>query len=242
MYYLLRNKITLVLFFLLSLPFASSAQELQLNLLEHDDKPFHFGINVGANRSHYNFTHHSLFLQQDSIMGIESINSTGINLSWLVNLRLNQHFSLRTYPLSLVFTEKAFQYSLSKPNPVYGEDSSMIKKIQGITLAFPVQIKFTSDRIANLKVYMMAGGKIEYDLAANKAKKNAEQQIKLNSFDYGLEAGIGFHIYFPVFVLSPELKIGYGLNNLHRRDAELKYSNVVDKINSRTITLSLTVE
>ena len=88
----------------------------------------------------------------------------------------------------------------------------------------------------------MGGGKVEYDMAANKGKKNAETQIKLSPFDYGLEAGIGFHFYFPVFVLTPELKIGYGLNNVHRRDADLKFSNTVDKINSRTITFSLTVE
>ena len=242
MQHLFWNKIACTLFLILSIPVISQAQEIQLNLPDHDEKRFHFGINVGANRSHYSFTHHPLFLQQDSIMAIESINSTGINLSWLVNMRLSEHLSVRTYPLSLVFTEKAFEYSLSKPNPVYNEDSTLIKKIQGITLAFPLQLKFTSDRIANMKVYMMGGGKIEYDMAANKGSKNAETQIKLSPFDYGIEAGIGFHFYFPVFVLTPELKIGYGLNNVHRRDADLKFSNTVDKINSRTVTFSLTVE
>ncbi len=224
---------------------AASAQfGTNINLPDHDSKLIHFGIYLGANRSHYNFTHHPLFLNQenDSIQVVESVNSTGINLGWLVNLNLSEHWDIRTYPLNLVFTEKAFEYRLRYPNKVLGEDSVTIKKIQGITLAFPIQLKFTSDRIENFKVYMMAGVKGEYDFAASKKGQGNEDLIKLKKFDYGLEAGIGFHLYFPVFVLTPELKAGFGLNNVHNRDPDLKYSNIVDKINSRTITFSLTVE
>ena len=72
--------------------------------------------------------------------------------------------------------------------------------------------------------------------------KKAERLIKLNKLDYGIDAGIGFHFYFPVFVLTPELKLGWGMKNVHSRDPNLKFSNVIDKINSRTLTLSLTVE
>lgn len=220
----------------------SNAQLRYLNLEEHDDKKFHFGIVVGANKSHYNFTRHNSFISHDSIYGVESINSTGINLGWLVNLRLNEYFSLRTYPINLVFTEKAFQYTLPNPNIPLGEKPLLTKKVQGITLSLPIQMKFTSERINNLKVYMFAGGKVEYDMAANKGKKSTEGMIQLEKLDYGMEGGIGFHIYFPVFVLSPELKLGYGLRNVHVRDDSYKYSSVLDKINARTITFSLTVE
>jgi len=57
-----------------------------------------------------------------------------------------------------------------------------------------------------------------------------------------MEAGMGFHLYFPYFVLSPELRVSWGLSNLHSRNELLKYSRVVDKINSRMISFSLTVE
>jgi hypothetical protein len=244
MQHLLRRKkiiAPLITVFLLG-PALSFAQERYLNQEDHDYKSFHFGINVGVNRSHYNFTQHPLFLQQDSVIVVESINSTGINLSWMVNKKLNYHFDLRTFPLSLIFTEKAFEYTLKYPDRPAGEDTVSIRKIQGITLAFPVQLKFNSDRINNFRVYMMAGMRAEYDFAANKGAKNAEKLMKLNKFDYGVEAGIGFHIYFPVFVLTPEIKASWGLSNVHARDASLKYSNVIDKINARTISFSLTVE
>lgn len=243
MQHLLRRKISYIIICMLSFPFAGSAQlRTQLNLPDYDDKNFHFGINLGMNKSHFNFTHHPLFLNQDSVMVVESINNTGINLAWLVHLNLNDHFAIRTYPLNLTFSEKAFEYSIKYPDTPGGETPVTLKKVQSITLSFPMQIQFSSDRIDNFKVYTIAGVKADLDLAANAGKKNAEEIIKLKKFDYGVEAGIGFHLYFPYFVLSPELKLSWGLSNLHSRNQALKYSNVIDKINSRMISFSLTVE
>jgi hypothetical protein len=225
------------------LPATGNAQlRNELNQLEHDDQLFHFGINLGVNRSHYNVLHSKRFLAFDSVNVIESINSSGINLAGLVNMRLSNHFDLRAYPLDLIFTEKAFQYTLKTPDRVRLEDTLVIKKVQGITLAFPLQLKFTSDRIANLKVFMMVGARVDYDLAANASKKTTDDVITLQKLDYATEAGIGFHIYFPVFVLTPELKISYGLRNVITRNDALKYANTIDKIASRSLTLSLTVE
>ena len=243
MQHLLRNKIIYLNIVFSLLPFLGHAQlRNELNQLEHDDDRFHFGINLGVNRSHYNILHSTKFLQFDSVNVIESINSTGINLAGLVNLRLSNHFNVRTYPINLIFTEKAFQYILKSPDKPRGEDTLTTKKVQGITLAFPVQLKFTSDRIANLKVFMMAGARLDYDLAANAGKKTNEDVITLQKLDYAAEAGIGFHIYFPVFVLTPELRVSYGLRNVLSPNNSLKYSNTIDKINSRSISFSLTVE
>ena len=243
MQYLLRRKITIIFLGCFALPSIAFTQTFEnINLEDHDEKSFHFGINVGMNRSHYRFTHHPRFMQFDSVMVVESINSTGLNLAWLVNKRLGKHFDFRTYPLNLTFTEKAFEYHLKYPNRPAGEDTISLRKLQGITIALPLQIKFSSDRINNFKVYMLAGGKLEYDMASNKGAKNAEMLMKLKKFDYGIEAAIGFHLYFPVFVLTPELKLGWGLRNMHVRDADLKFSNVIDQINARTISFSLTVE
>lgn len=228
---------------MICLPLLGKSQmDREMYLLDHDDKLFHFGINLGTNRAWYHFSHNPLFLVNDSVLVVESIQSNGINMAWLVNMRLNDHFDLRTYPLNLVFTEKAFQYRLKYPDRWLKEDTITTKKIQGITMSLPIQVKFSSDRINNFKVYMIGGGKVEYDFAANAGEKNAERLIKLTKLDYGLEAGIGFHFYFPVFVFSPELKLGWGFKNVHSRDPNLKFSNVIDEIKSRTITLSFIVE
>lgn len=243
MQYLLRNQIKYLIVIIVLFSNSAQAQLIkQINFPDHDEDPLRFGISVGGNRSFYNILHSPRFLSFDSVNVIESINSTGINLAGLVNLRLSNHFDLRGYPLNLVFTEKAFQYRLKTPDLAYKEDSITIKKVQGITLAFPVQLKFTSDRISNFKVYMLTGGRVDFDLNANSGKKNNNDALVLKKLDYTAEAAIGFHFYFPVFVLTPELKISYGLRNVLSKENSLKYSNIIDDIRSRSITFSLTVE
>jgi hypothetical protein len=244
MRYLLLYKIICALFSVMFFPFLSIAQlRGELNKSDHDDKSMHYDITVGFNRSHFGITHHPYFFgQQDSVLSIESINSSGFNMAVLINKRLGEHFNLRTTIFDLTFEQRTFEYNLKYPDRLGGEDTITKKGIESIYGTFPIQIKFTSDRIGNFKVYMLAGIKAEYDLAANSGAKKAENLIKLKRWDYGVEAGIGFHFYFPYFVFIPELKVGWGLANLHSRDPNLKFSNVIDKINSRTITFSLTVE
>ncbi len=243
MQHLLRRKITFIGVALLFcyLPGFSQFRD-RINQEDHDLKRVRFGINLGFNRSHFSFTHHPVFLAQDSVMAIESVNSSGINLAWLVNLRVSDHFDLRTFPVNLTFTEKAFDYTLKYPDRPGGEDTLTQKKVQSITLTLPLQVKFSSDRINNFKVYMMGGFKAEYDLASNAGARKAENLIKLKRLDYGVEAGLGFHFYFPMFVLTPEVKMGWGLGNLHARDENLKFSSNIGQINSRIISFSLTVE
>ena len=187
MQHLLRRKIIYILVVLFAIPFTGNAQLRDyLNLPDHDQKKFHFGINLGINRSHFSFTHHPLFLQQDSVMVVESVNSSGLNLAWLVNLNLTPHLDIRTFPLDLTFTEKAFEYKLTYPDRPGGEDTITQKKIQSISLTFPIQLKFSSDRIGNFKVYMLGGIKAEYDMASNAGARKAEDLIKLNRLDYGV--------------------------------------------------------
>ena len=239
MQYLLRRKI-IILFVgvvLCSLPVFGQLRE-GTNLPDHDNKSYHFGINLGFNTSHFLFSHHPVFLQRDTITTVESVNSSGINLAWLVNLRMGNHLDFRLHPLDLTFSEKAFLYTEK-----HTSDTNLVeKKVQSITLSFPVHIKFSSDRINNFKVYTIGGAKFDYDLASTAGQRKAEDLIKLNRRDLSVELGLGFHFYFPVFVLTPEIKLSSGLLNLHSRDENLRYSNVIDKINSKMITFSLTVE
>ena len=238
MQYLLRRKIILLLT-VFALGSSNSFAQLRddLNQTDHDSKAYHFGINLGYNKSHFLFSHHPRFLQYDTIMDVESVNSSGINLAWLVNFRIAEHFDLRLHPIDLTFSETSFLYKEK-----YTPDSNVEKKTQSITLSFPIHIKFSSDRINNFKVYTIGGIKFDYDLASNAGARKAEELIKLNRKDLSVELGLGFHFYFPVFVLTPEIKLSNGLFNLHSRDVNLRYSNVIDKINSKMITFSITVE
>jgi Outer membrane protein beta-barrel domain len=214
----------------------------QLNQEDYDDQKIHFGINVGFVRSHYNILHSPEFLKFDSINVVESINSSGINFAGLVDIRLSNNFSFRTYPVNLIFTEKTLIYNLSKPNIALGEYSSTIKKVSGVSLALPVELKFNSDRINNFRVYMLTGMRVEYDLASNTGKKNNFDLVTLKKVDYTIEAAIGFHFYLPMVVLTPEIKLSYGLRNLLSNETSLKYSKIISSVQSRSLLFTLTFE
>lgn len=246
MYHLLRNKnriksVVLALVILVkTLP--SLAQEVELNLPNHDDKRYYLGIALMYNNSRFLLEQHPRFLQNDSVLSINPLNTGGFGLAGIHTFRLNNRFEVRAIFPQLLFSYKNLTYNLKYPNKNFEEDTFMTKQVESILLGFPIHFKFRSDRINNFRVYMFAGGKFEYDLASNSTARKAENLVKLKSIDLGVEAGIGFNFYFPVFILSPEIKISNGLINTHSRDANLKFSNTIDKLQSRMIIFSLIFE
>lgn len=218
------------------------AQYRELNLPNHDDKKYYLGIGLVYNNSRLNISHHPYFMGQDSVMVVEPENTGGFGLAGMHTYRLSPRFEVRAIFPQLLFSYKNLTYHLKYPDPSKEEQAVATKRIESILLGLPIHLKFRSDRINNFRVYMFGGVKFEYDLASNSTARRAEDLVKLNKIDYGVEAGIGFNFYFPVFILSPEVKISNGLSNIHARDNNLKYSNVIDKLNSRMIVFSLIFE
>jgi len=114
--------------------------------------------------------------------------------------------------------------------------------VESILLGFPVQVKFLSDRMHNFRCYVLGGINYQYDLASNATARKAEDLVKLNPYDWSIEAGVGFQFFFPVFILSPELKISNGIINVHHYDPNLIYSNTIDQLRSRMVVFSLIFE
>ncbi len=219
----------------------ASAQPRDLNLYDHDSKPYYFGITLGANLARFQTELHPRFLQYDSVLVAEPVNSGGIVLGLSATGRLSNRFQIRFNP-QLMFIERSIYYKLKHPDPLEDNATEVTKKVESVTVSFPVNIKFQSDRIGNFRVYLMAGMKGEIDLASNARAKRAEDLVKINKYDFGPEFGIGFNFFFPSFILSPEIKLSNGRTNVHSRDENLKYSNVFDKIFSRMIVLSVHIE
>ncbi len=209
------------------------------NLSDHDSKPYYFGITLGANISRFQIEHHSRFLLYDTVQVAEPLNAPGFALGLSATARLTNRFEFRFNP-QLMFTERSIFYKLKYSDPLDGTETT--KKVESVIFTFPFQVKFNSDRIGNFRVYMLGGVKTEIDLAANARARRAEDLVKLESSDYGIEIGMGFNFYFPSFIFSPEIKVSSGLRNIHSRDENLKYSNVLDRIQSRMIVFSIHLE
>jgi hypothetical protein len=190
--------------------------------------------------SHLQVSAHPKFLQSDSILYVNPGNTGGFGVSGMFTFRLADHLEFRFAFPEFIFASNSISYHVKYPPS--GEQTLATKQIQSLLLGFPAQVKFLSDRINNFKVYMVGGINYRYDLASNSSARKADNLVKLLPSDMSIEAGVGFQIYFPVFVLAPELKISEGIKNVHSRDPNLQYSNVIDKIKSRMIVFSLIFE
>lgn len=218
------------------------AQHRTLHLPDHDDKKYYLGIGLIYNTARFQVSQHPVFLENDSVLVSSPENSGGFGLAGMHTYRLSRRFEVRAIFPQLMFAYKNITYNLKYPDNSKDEKFVMTKKVESILVGLPIHLKFRSDRIGNFRVYMFGGAKFEYDLASNARAKRADDLVKLKKIDMGVEAGIGFNFYFPVFILSPEIKISNGLINSHSRDQNLKFSSVIDKLNSRMVVFSLIFE
>src|SRR5215475_5794686 len=174
------------------------SQERELYQTDHDAKPYYFGITLGFNIATFHTDMHPRFLQYDSVLVAKPVASGGFQLGLLATTKLSNRFELRFNP-QLLFTQRNLFYKLKEPDP-YEESDSVTKRVESVITTFPLQIKFFSDRIGNFRVYMLGGVKADIDLASNAREKRAEDLVKIQKYDYGFEAGIGFNFYFPSFI------------------------------------------
>lgn len=236
----LRKKFICIVFCMAA--FVVSFGQKEIHRENHDDLPYYFGLTFGYANMSLHTSKDPRFIKYDSVLYVEPGASGGIALGLLATLRVNSRLELRAAPTLIVGGAKFFTYGLQYPNPGFEESAITKKTLPSTLMSFPLQVKFNSDRIQNFRVYMLGGLKYEADLSSNSNARNAEGLVKLQPTDYGFEAGLGFNFYLPFVTLSPEIKISNGLSNIHSRDPDLKFSNVLDKLQSRMIVFSINIE
>ncbi|MGB0839839.1 MAG: outer membrane beta-barrel protein [Chitinophagales bacterium] len=211
----------------------------QMNLPNHDKKNIHFGISLGFNNSQFALTHSDAFTYHDTILVAESPKSPGFNVGIISNLHLTKHLDFRFIP-TLSFTEKDLMYVEN-----FGGEANINtpKTVESILLASPFLLKYKSDRFFdNFRFYIIGGARFDWDFASNSQARRATDIIKLDRYEVLAEYGFGLEFYFPLFILSPEIKISQGLTNTHVPTPNLRYSDVLERLRSRYVMVSVQFE
>jgi hypothetical protein len=222
---------TLVLALVLILEQQAVAQPR--NHMQYLNRKLYFGISLGFNTQNFRIVHDESFIYNDSVRSITSTRGPGFNLGIVSNLALGKYFDVRFVP-ALVFGDKKLKYDIN------GNVTS--RSIESIILDFPVTVRFKSQPIGDVKFYVLTGMKYSLDLASNAKARRADDQVKVFRNDLAIEYGLGMQIFFPLFIFSPEIKFSQGIMDLHARNQDLIYSSTIDKLFSRTLTLSLHFE
>jgi hypothetical protein len=263
MQYLLRNKIGYIIISL-CISSASIAQSDEVFQPDHDELPYYFGMSIGFSNNYLAFNRANRFLatisptsivDPNSITEINAINNLYFNMGLLGTLRLTKHVLLRANPTLLIIGTKNVVNFTTKATPNLIQKLNVSSSIIHLPLAFKFQSdRYNGFRYTNLmRHYILVGGKVDFDLASNKASKvitpstgNSPLPVTypsvLKGTDMGAEIGVGLSFYLRYATISPEVKFSYGLKDLNQLNATYPLMNTLDKVSSNFVYFTIHIE
>ncbi len=210
-----------------------------LNRPYADLRRWHLGFSVGMHAQDLRLTHNGFITPEGEEWRMEQPNfQPGFNVSGLIDLRLNNYFSLRFSP-GMYFGSR--DITMRELNTGTIERQS----IKSTYVTLPLDLKFAAQRWRNMRPYVVGGVMGAFDVS----KKRADY-LRLTTADAYLTIGFGCDFYLPYFKLIPELKFCFGLMDVLQHDrpdlvddpASLKFTQSLGKATSKMIVLSFYFE
>lgn len=206
------------------------------NYLDFQAKPYYFGITLGYNSSDFRIFHSKNFILNDSFSRAESVTGPGFNLGIVTNLKIGEYFDIRFLP-TLSFGERNIRYTLPGENA-----RSLVRRVESVFVELPFHARYKSAVYHDFRLFVIGGFKYSFDVASDSRTRQAAGIVKIAPTDFALEIGTGIQFFFPYFIFSPEIKVSQGLNNVLIFNSALEQSSIIEKVLSRTFTLSFHFE
>ena len=233
----MKRAITYIL--LLLLPLCAMAQErIVQNKPYIDYRPLHYGFFIGTHVQDMEFVNNGFVTPEGETWYADvATYNPGFSVGVLASLRLGNYFSLRAIP-----TMHFGQNNILFREQNSGETSK--QSVKTTYIAVPIHVKCAAERFNNYRPYVTAGVSPMFNLTVKK-----QQQLLLKKFDLMIEVGAGCDFYLPFFKLIPELKFAFSLLDVLNKERTdlldanyMKFTQSVDKVTSKMITLSLYFE
>lgn len=184
-----------------------SAQKLNDKLMNRpyaDLRRWHLGFSVGVHTQDLSFAHNGFVTPNGQTWFAEQPSfSPGFCVNGLVDLRLNDYFSLRISP-GMYFGNREIKFH----DPVL--DKTETQNLKSAFVVLPVDVKYAAQRFRNVRPYMVAGVMPAFDVN----KKKSSELLRLKTTDAYLSIGFGCDFYLPYFKLNPEIKFCFGLTDV----------------------------
>ena len=207
------------------------------HFLDFQDKPYYFGLTLGYNTSNFHILYSDEFILNDSFALAEGQPGPGFNVSIVTNIKIGDYFDFRFLP-GFSFVERSIVYRA--PN----DPQNTTRTVESVLVQAPFQVRYKSAPFKDKRAFVVAGVKYTYDVASNARvrKEQLQRLIQISPHDFSLEIGAGMQFFFPYFIFSPELKFSHGLGNILIYNGALEQSRVLEKVFSRSFTISLHFE
>jgi len=213
------------------------------NLVAYDNRRLHYGFFLALNRSGFRTRTTPYFLEQlvdtnlnpgSRILGINPRASIGFTTGFILNVRLFEFLDARVLP-TVSFYQRFVDFRY--------QNDSIVTELKQSTFSFielPILLKYKSQRRNNTRMYMLAGIKPSIEVGSKKGEIQ-EDRLRSTTFDFNVEYGFGFDLYYPLFKFSPEIRFSHGLSNLRNKDPNV-YSQSIKKMYTHTISVYFNFE
>ena len=232
-------KRTVTYILLLLLPLFAVAQERKVQNKPYIDfRRLHYGFFIGTHMQDMEFVNNGFVTENgESWFADIATYNPGFSVGVLADLRLGNYMSLRAIP-TMHFGQNLVRFREQQS----GETSK--QSVKTTYIAVPVHVKFAAERFNNYRPYVTAGVSPMWNLTVKK-----QQQLLLRKFDFMIEVGFGCDFYLPFFKLIPELKFSFSPLDVLKKERNdlldanyLKFTQSVDRVTSKMVTLSLYFE
>lgn len=209
------------------------------NLPSFDHKAVHFGFLIGFNALDfhiYNTGIRTLENGEKARYGeIQKLNP-GINLGIVTDFRICEHLNFRCLP-GVGFGQRDISFI-----DEYGQQIGDPLKIKSTFVEMPLLLKYGSNRLRNVRPFVVGGLTPRYDLA-----KDKQDHLVLKSLDCYWDAGAGVDFYLPYFRFSFEVRGSFGLANVKSDKMsddleDLPYQQAIDRLKSRIVCFTFYFE
>ncbi len=169
-----------------------------------------WGYYLGLNKKDLKIS----YLNPDTFINVTS--STGFEVGLIGDLRLHKNINLRLEP-GLSSNIKKLEFT-----NIEGSDNVKVREVNGTYLRIPLLVKLSTDRLDNMRPYVVGGVSYDFNFSSNQDNPNdnddGEFRMKKNNFMY--EIGVGVDLYLPYFVFSPSIRGVFAINNEMVRDVD----------------------
>lgn len=230
-----RHKI-IILLLLSAYTLPSQAQnEVSENLLDYDAEWIHYGFLIGVHSSKYKIQYSDTYATPglDSLHSIVPEALPGWKVGFVVDMYLMKYLSFRVLP-TVGFYEQNIHYRFTDNNTrTLLKDATMVE--------LPLMLKYKSARRGNVAMYVTGGFNPSLEAAGSSDDFESDETLQLRNWNYSIDAGIGFDLYFPLFKFSPEVRYSWGLRNM-LTDGTNDFDLALKKLTYQNISFYVTFE
>ena len=173
-----------------------------------DKQTVFWGYFLGINKKDFKISYN----QPNRFINVTS--SSGFEVGLIGDLRLHKNINLRLEP-GLSSNTKTLEFT-----NIIGEDNERVREVNGTYLRIPLLLKFSTDRLNNIRPYLIGGASYDFNFSSNQdnPQDNSNQEFRMKKNNFMYEIGVGIDLYLPFFIFSPSIRGVFAINNELVRD------------------------